>query len=119
MSGLHEDSDASRVMAEYGDAKRRLSVLTREADELSERFERLAHGLSARPHRLIVGLPDERIANPSEWEIVPSHPLPSIEHLIGLTNEIRAVGATIESLRERLVLMGHADLVAQPDRFFR
>jgi hypothetical protein len=119
MSELHEESDTGVVMTEYRDAERRLSALMREADELSERFARLARGLSAHPHRLVIGVPDEHTANPSEWEIVSSHPLPSIEHLIALTNEIRSVGATLESLRERLVLMGHADLVAQPDRFFR
>ncbi len=119
MSELHDESDTGRVVTGYRDAERRLSVLMREADELSERLGRLARGLAARPHRLVIGIPDERIATPGEWEIVPGHPLPSIEHLIALTDEIRAVGATLESLRERLVLMGHADLVAQPDRFFR
>jgi hypothetical protein len=50
---------------------------------------------------------------------VPSHPLPSIEHLTSLTNDIRAVGARVEELRERLILMGHADLVEQPNGFFQ
>jgi hypothetical protein len=35
-----------------------------------------------------------------------------------LTDDIRAVGARVEELRERLILMGHADLVEQPDGFF-
>jgi hypothetical protein len=85
---------------------------------LAERFERLAHGLSARPGHVIIGFPDERIEKPSEWDIVPSHPLPSIEQLIALTNDIRAVGARVEELRERLILMDHADLVEQPNGFF-
>jgi hypothetical protein len=93
--------------------------LVKEAGELAERFERLAHGLSARPGRVVVGIPDERVENPSEWDIVPSHPLPSIEHLTSLTNDIRAVGARVEELRERLILMGHADLVEQPNGFFQ
>ena len=118
MSEQHKESDIGRVMAEYKEATSRLDALVREAGELAERFERLAHGLSARPGRLIVGLPNELIENPGEWEIVPSHPLPSIEHLTALTDEIRAVGGSVEELRERLILMGRADLVKQPDGFF-
>jgi hypothetical protein len=118
MADRHEESDIRRVIAEYREATRRADELVKEASDLGERFERLAHGLSTRPGRLIVGLPDERIENPGEWDIVPSHALPSIEHLITLTNDIRAAGARVEELRERLILMGHADLVNQPDGFF-
>jgi hypothetical protein len=106
------------VIAEYRDAKDRLDALLKHAGELAERFERLAQGLSMRPGRMIIGLPDEVIGNPSEWEIVPSYPLPSIHDLVTLTNEIRAAGATVEELRERLILMDRADLVDHPDRFF-
>lgn len=113
-----EASDAGGVIADYREAKTRLDELVKEAGELAERFERLAHGLSARPGHVVVGLPDEFVENPAEWDIVPSHPLPSIEHLITLTNEIRAVGPRVEELRERLILTGHADLVKQPDAFF-
>ena len=114
----YEGSDIEGVIAAYREARRRQDALVKEAGELAERFERLAHGLSARPGHVIIGLPDERIENPSEWDIVPSHPLPSIEQLITLTNDIRAVGARVEELRERLILMGHADLVEQPNGFF-
>lgn len=118
MSEQHEEGDIGRVIAEYREAKSRLDAFVAEADELAERFERIADGLSARPGRVIVGLPDERIENPSEWDIVPSHPLPSIEHLVTLTHDIRALGARVEELRERLILMGHAELAEQPNGFF-
>jgi hypothetical protein len=114
----YEGSDIERVIAAYREARGRQEALVKQAGELAERFERLAHGLSARPGHVIIGLPDERIENPSEWDIVPSHPLPSIEQLIALTNDIRAVGARVEELRERLILMDHADLVEQPNGFF-
>ena len=115
----HGEGDIDRVVAAYREAKSRQDALVTEAGELAERFERLAHGLSARPRQVIIGLPDDGVENPSEWEIVPSHPLPSIEHLIALTNDIRTTGTRVEELREQLILMGHADLVEQPDGFFR
>jgi hypothetical protein len=114
-----EGSDVELVVAAYREARRRQDALINEARELAERFERLAHGLSARPGHVIIGIPDERIENPSEWDIVPSHPLPSIEQLITLTNDIRDVGARVEELRARLILMGHAELVEQQNGFFR
>lgn len=114
-----EGSDVEPVIAAYREARRRQDTLIIEARELADRLERLAHGLSARPGRLIIGIPDERIENPSEWDIVPSHPLPSIEQLITLTRDIRDVGARAEELRERLILMGHAELVEQQNGFFR
>jgi hypothetical protein len=114
----HEAGEIGGVIEEYREATNRLDSLAKEASVLAERFERIAHGLSARPGRVIAGLPDERVENPREWDIGPSHPLPSIEHLTSLTNDIRAVGATVEELRERLILMGHVDLVEQPDEFF-
>jgi hypothetical protein len=113
-----EEHDVDRIVVQYREAKNRLDGLTSEAGEFAERFERLAHGLSTRPGHLIVGLPHEDLENPSEWEIVPSHPLPSIEQLIALTNDVRAEGARVEELRERLILMGHGDRVEQPDGFF-
>jgi hypothetical protein len=89
-----------------------------EASELSERLERLAHGLSRRPGHMVIGLPDESLENPGEWDIVPSHPLPSIEQLAALTDDIRSEGVKVEELRKRLILMGHADLVEQRNGFF-
>jgi hypothetical protein len=118
MSGQHEEADVGPVMWQYTEANRRLETLVSEAGELGERFERLAQGLSAHPGRMIVGLPNRFIENPSDFEIVPSHPLPSIERLVALTNEIREVSAMVEELRERLILMGRADLVEQSNGFF-
>jgi hypothetical protein len=113
-----EGSYIERVIDAYREATRRRDALVKEAGELAERLERLAHGLSAHPGRVIIGLPDERIENPGEWDIVRSHPLPSTGQLITLTNAIRTVSARAEELRERLILMGHAELVEQPNGFF-
>ena len=118
MLGRYEGRDIEGVIDAYREAKRRHDALVKESGELAERLERLAHGLSAHPGHVIIGLSDDRIENPSEWDIVPSHPLPSIGQLITLTDDICAVGARVEELRERLILMGHADLVEQPDGFF-
>jgi hypothetical protein len=114
-----EEHDLDRVVSQYRDANIRFDSLVDEASDLAERLERLAHGLSARPGHLIVGFPEQDLENPSEWDIVPSHPLPSIEQLAALTDNIRAEGAKVEELRERLILMGHADLVEQRDGFFQ
>ena len=112
-------ADVEQVAREYAEHRRRLDALVREASELGERFERLSHGLSMHPGRMIIGLPDQALENPSEWDIVPPHPLPSIDHLIALTNGIRAAKVAVEELRERLILMGRGDAVEQPDEFFR
>jgi hypothetical protein len=114
-----EEHDLDRVVARYRDATNRLDGLVGEATEVAERLERLAHGLSMRPGQLVIGLPDESLENPSEWDIVPSHPLPSIEQLAALTANIRAAGTRVEELRERLILMGHADVVEQRNGFFQ
>jgi hypothetical protein len=110
--------DPTPVIWEFSEARRRLDGLVQEARELGERLERLGHGLSGHPGRLIVGSPDSFLVNPTEWDIVPGHPLPSIDRLLALTNQIREVAATVEELRERLILMGRADVVEQPDGFF-
>ena len=113
-----EQHDLDHVVARYRDATNRLDTLVDDASELAERLERLVHGLSTHPRHVIIGLPDESLENPSEWVIMPSHPLPSIEQLGTLTEKIRAEAARVEELRERLILMGHADLVEQPNGFF-
>lgn len=110
--------DPRPVIWEYREARRRLDGLVQEARELGERLERLGQGLSGRPGCLIVGLPDSLLVEPSEWDIVPGHPLPSIDRLVALTNQIREVSAEVEELRERLILMGRSDAVEQPDGFF-
>lgn len=110
--------DPRSVIGEYTETRRRLDGLMQEARELGERLERLGQGLSAHPGRMIVGLPSSSVEDPSEWDIVPSYPLPPIDRLMALTNQIRAVGAKVEELRESLILMGRADVVEQPDGFF-
>jgi hypothetical protein len=107
------------VIREYGEARRRLDGLVQEARNLGERLEGLGQGLSRHPARLIIGLPDALPVDSSEWDIVPGHPLPSIERLAGLTKQLREAGAKVEELRERLILMGRADVVEQPDGFFQ
>jgi hypothetical protein len=114
-----EEHDLDRVVARYHDARNQLDRLLAQAAELAERLERLAHGMSTRPGHLIIGLPDESLENPGEWDIVPSHPLPSIEQMAALTADIRAAGARVEHLRERLILMGHANVVEQRNGFFQ
>ena len=110
--------DSGPVIREYTEARRQLDALAQEARELGERLERLGQGLSGHPARMIVGLPDPFLEDPSEWDVVPEHHLPSIDRLVALTNQIRAVSATVEELRERLILMGRGDVVKQPDGFF-
>jgi hypothetical protein len=110
--------DPRPVISEYSEVRRRLDDLVQEARGLGERLERLGQGLSGHPGRLIVGLPDSLLVDPSEWDIVPGHPLPPIDRLVALTNEVREVSARVEELRERLILMGRADLVEEPDGFF-
>ena len=107
-----------RSAYEHANAKQRLDALVQEAGDLGERFERLAHGLSAHPGRMIIGFADRFTENPSEWDIVPSHPLPSIGRLVALTNDVREANQKVEELREQLILLGRGDLVEQPDGFF-
>jgi hypothetical protein len=111
--------DTGQVIWEYSEARRRLGGLVQEAREVGERLERLGQALSRHPGRLIVGLPDSSLVDPGEWDIVPGHPLPSVDRLVALTKQIREIGANVEELRERLILMGRADVVEEPDGFFR
>jgi hypothetical protein len=119
MAGERAEVHPGDVVTEYEKAKTRLEALVRDADDVGDRLQRLAHGLSAHPARMIIGFPDRFIENPSDWDIVPSHPLPSMEHLAVLTNEIRELSQKVEDLRERLILMGLADIAERPDRFFQ
>ena len=111
--------DVGRVISEYTEAKQRLDLLLNEAGELAERFERLSHGLTAHPRRMILGIPDRLVEDPNEWDIVPSYPLPTIESLSRLTDDIREATLIVDQLRERLILLGQSDLVKQPEGFFQ
>ena len=103
---------------EYSEARQRLGALEKEAGDVGERLGRLAQGLSAHPARIVIGS-DPFIENPSEWDVVLDRPLPSIESLALLTNEIREAYKRVEELRERVVLLGRADLVERPDTYFQ
>jgi hypothetical protein len=113
------EANIDQIIARYAGAKRRLDALVEEADAVGERLERLGHGLSAHPMRMIIGLPDRYIENPSECDIVPGHALPPIERLMSLTDDIREATQNVGDLRERLILLGRADVVEQPDEFFK
>jgi hypothetical protein len=112
------EANIDQIVADYAGAKRRVDALVEEADEVGERLERLGHGLSAHPMRMIIGLPDRFIENPSQCDIVPGHALPPIERLMSLTDDIREATQNVGDLRERLILLGRADVVEQPDEFF-
>jgi hypothetical protein len=113
-----EEGDVGRVIWEYTEARRRLHSLMHDAAELGERFEHLAHGLTAHPRRMIIGHAVPFGDEPAEWDVVAEHPLPPIESLAALTNQIRQAASSVDELRERLLLMGRADVVEQPDGFF-
>ncbi len=117
--GSEQEHDVDRVAARYRDAMNRWDSLVSEAGQLGDRLARLANGLSRRPEHLIIGLPDERLQHAGDSDIVPSHPLPTIEHLAALTDSIRAEGARAEKLRARLILLGHAELVEQQNGYFQ
>jgi hypothetical protein len=113
-----KQADLGRLIWEQAEAKRRLDVLVNEAGELAERFERLAHGLSAHPRRMLIGPLDRSTEHPTQWDVLPSDPLPRIENVVTLIRSIREASAKVDELRERLILSGRADVVQQPDHFF-
>ncbi len=118
MLGPRGTVNSDPVIWEHTKAKRQLEALQNEAAHIGERFSRLAQSLTAHPARMIVGSSDTFIENPSDWDVVPGHPLPSIERLAALTSDIRACTEMVEQLRERLILMGRGDLVEQSNGFF-
>ena len=67
---------------------------------------------------MIIGLAKRFGDAATDLDIVPGHPLPRIESLVTLTNDIREAALKVDDLRERLILMGRADVVEQPDGFF-
>jgi hypothetical protein len=122
MSGQHQDTAVDRVISDYATARRALDALLNQARDFGARFERLGHGLSAHPMRIIIGtqaqVRDDLGDDLSEWDVIPSHPLPSIEKLVALTDDIRETARRVDDLRARLILMGRADLVQEPGEFF-
>lgn len=106
------------VISEYAASKRRLDRLLEEAAELGERLQRLGHGLSAHPARMVIASPHQLIDHPDEWDVVTLQSLPTIGTLITVTDDIRDTAHRVEDLRERLILMGRSDVIEQPDGFF-
>lgn len=119
MSSPHEDTAVERVISDHAAAKRRLDTLVNEAKEVGTRFERLGHALRAHPVQTVIGLPEEVSDSRSDWDVVPGHLLPSIKELTALTEDIREAARRVDDLRERLILMGRADLVEAPGEFFQ
>lgn len=109
--------ESASVIREYSAARRLLDDLMEEARQLGEELERIGQALSRHPGRLVVG-PDPLLVDSSQWDIVPRHPLPSMDRLVALTDQIREAGAKVEELRERLILLGRADVIEQPYGFF-
>jgi len=118
MSPEQQESAVGDIVSDYREATRRLEVLLEDAEDIGGRLLRLGHGLSAHPTRMIIGAESRAIEEPSEWEIFPRHPLPTLDDLIKLTDDIRETQQTVEELRERLILMGVPDLAEPPDKFF-
>ena len=118
MSGQQQDTALELAISDYATARRALDALLNQTRDFGARFERLGHGLSAHPMRIIIGTQAQVSDDLSEWDVIPGHPLPSIEKLVALTDDIRETARRVDDLRERLILMGRADLVQEPDEFF-
>lgn len=118
MSPEQQESAVGDIVASYREATRRLEALLQEAEDIGERFLRLGHGLSAHPTRMMIGAESRVVDEPGQWEFFPQHPLPTLEDLTKLTDDIRETQQTVEDLRERLILMGVPDLVEQAGKFF-
>ena len=118
MSVEQRESVAGDLVSNYREVTRRLDALLQDAEDIGGRFLRLGHGLSMHPTRMIIGAEKRAIDEPSQWEIFPRHPLPTVDDLITLTDDIRETQQTAEELRERLILMGLPDVAEQPGKFF-
>ena len=118
MLSEQRESVAADLVSNYREVTRRLDGLLQDAEDIGARFLRLGHGLSVHPARMIIGAESRTIDEPSQWEVFPKHPLPTVDDLIKLTDDIRETQQTAEELRERLILMGLPDLAEQPGKFF-
>jgi hypothetical protein len=103
--------DAEEAARQYTDASKRFDELTREAKVIGDRLSALAQGLSSFPER-------QSVESTALDRVLSGEPLPSMEHLVALTTAIRDAARRIDDLRERLTLMGRADLVQAHARFF-
>jgi hypothetical protein len=118
LTGQPPDATAEAVISDYAAARKRLDSLLAEAADIGGRLERLGHGLSRHPSRVIVGVSGGGVGDSGEWEIVASRAVPTIGALAALTDDIRAEGRQVSELRERLILLGRLDVVQLPDAFF-
>ena len=118
MSREPQDPEVRTIVSDYGAARRRFEALLQDARDIGERLLRLGHGLSAHPTRMIIGAEERAIDDPSKWDISSKHPLPTIDALITLTEDIREAQQTVEDLHQRLILMGMPDPAGQPGKFF-
>jgi hypothetical protein len=110
--------DAEEAARQYTDASKRFDELTREAKVIGDRLSALAQGLSSFPERVVIGAPGQSVESTALDRVLSGEPLPSMEHLVALTTAIRDAARRIDDLRERLTLMGRADLVQAHARFF-
>ena len=118
MSLERQEAAAGDLVSNYREVARRLDALLQDAEDIGGRFLRLGHGLSMHPTRMIIGAENRAIDEPSQWEMFPKRPLPTVDDLIRLTDDIRETQQTAEELRERLILMGLPDVAEQPGKFF-
>jgi hypothetical protein len=117
-SKVHDD-DVGRIVADYEIARPRLDALLKEAAEVGGHLERLGRGLSTHPERMVIAQSDEHLGDTAAWDVISSQSLPTIDALIALTDNIRDTAARVDDLRERLILLGHLELVEPPAGFFQ
>jgi uncharacterized protein with GYD domain len=110
--------EVDEAARQYAEATKRFDELTREAKVIGDRLSALAQGLSSYPERVVIGIPGQAVDSPEPDRVISGEPLPSMEHLVALTTAIRDTARRIDALRERLTLMGRADLVQAHARFF-
>ena len=110
-----ETEEAAR---QYAEATKRFDNLTREAKVIGDRLSALAHGLASHPERIAIGDQGQAVEGVAPDRVISAEPLPSMEHLAALITAIRDTARRIDDLRERLTLMGRADLVQERPRFF-
>jgi hypothetical protein len=120
-SELNSSSLLEETIGEYRIARRELEALAAEAVHIGDRLERLGRTLRSDPAWLFVGAPDHSVDDDAAGRVhvVAPQSLPSIQQLASLTAAIRQTRQRVESLRERLVLMGCQEVVEEPGSYFQ
>ncbi|MGE3706740.1 MAG: hypothetical protein AB7I13_15830, partial [Vicinamibacterales bacterium] len=111
--------DLGRLLKARQDARRRLESLLAQASALGAHLELIGHALARRPDRLALGAAPGDLDPRREWEVVSGDPLPTVDQLNALVSAIREERARADELDQRLILSGHANLLEQPDEYFR